>query len=1131
MIASNPRPARAWPGQPETVPGKHLRFGESLAVIRVNAILSGADGLIAIRGAGLVRKPILLVALPAMLLLALGAGWLLLTPAESEHGAFGQGGRAARSMSGQDTDEIDRHNSAGSARGETGRGIDRAGTPTGGDSRRDNPCGGGAETPANPDAPAGTVDPETVNAPVPGHLLIRVIDRADERPLPGASVFFPVQGGKLDAEGGDVVVNAGVAELRKQANRFGAVIWSSAELEKLRKAAGQDAAAGTSVLVTHLGYADLFEPLAVPDLAKGAEVTLKLFSAIRVTGKVRDKRGGAVKFIKVDVLQTSRQGDAAAPQNRFSISTDGLGEFAMKVADACVYKFEVKAAGYAPYTSREFDFRRDEREVAIVIEQARGLSGIVTNQANKPIEGAKVHAPNDVETVYTGPDGKFAFDMVRDRIWTNEVLLRVSAEGYAPHELTVLANDRNIKVQLQPEGTLKARVVNEKGAAMPGATVACTYIEGRARYPFDAQVTDQGGRVRFTGFGTGRVMLTATLADLASDPVSTDVKPAFAAGEVKLVLRVAATITGRVTSGGNPIKGVTISLDGKNVAATDETGAYRLAGVQPGDHTVKVTNQFPIADAQLRQLPVFTTDGVTYYYLPAERKLKLKLAASETVDFDCQSFDARVDRKITVKVSTQPLEPASAVQVTLKPTLGAPPAGVEPPKTALFAVDLPEGRADIPLSLLNGVSYEMTLVHNRYFTATLSATALADVPDGGSVNLTLERAFIIKGYVKDSQGNGLESVGLSKDRNNPWAQDATTDIHGYFEFGQLREGDYLITAFKTGYYQEKKEVKVEGRDPDTVVLNMVGANEIRIVVTNNGTPQPGAHVDIYRNDAEGENPDDYKRHFDIGTTDANGVKYINFHWLRNYQIVATWGSEIAFANFNNVANVPEREVLIELEAGHSLKGSVIDADTQTVLPGTVVRAHLAPTGNPERDGNYFQVETDGAGNFNIRVPAGDFWFYVPRTATHKALSTEGNTVPAGTQGHLLQVQVRDDIQGNYAQVVSFSVPGQMTAGQQYEVQVTVRNKGSTTWTSAGGQPWRLGSSAPRDNTRWGMARVPIATGTEVRPGETYVFTFNVTAPAQAGNHDMQWQMVQDGREWFGQLTQKVKVNVTAPSGG
>src|SRR5690606_17954353 len=354
-----------------------------------------------------------------------------------------------------------------------------------------------------------------------------------------------------------------------------------------------------------------------------------------------------------------------------------------------------------------------------------------------------------------------------------------------------------------------------------------------------------------------------------------------------------------------------------------------------------------------RQFPVFTTDGKSYYYLPTEQEVELKYADTETVNFEVQSFEAKVDRKITVQVRTRPSEPATGVQVTIKPVFGAPPEGVEAPKTWVTSLDLPNGQADMALSLLNGVSYEATFVHNRFFTAKLTADSLAGVDDGGVIELVLERAFIIKGYVKDSQGAGLEGVGLSKDKNNPWDMQATTDIYGYFEFGQLKAGEYTITAFKTSYYQEQKVVKVEESDPEPLQITMVNANEIRIIVANNGTPQPGAHVHIYRNDAEGDNPDDYKRHFDIGTTDANGVKYINFHWVRNYQIVAYYGNEVAFVNFNNLREMPEREFTIELEQAYDLTGRLVDHETGAPLGGVIVRAHIAPTGVDGRDGNFF----------------------------------------------------------------------------------------------------------------------------------------------------------------------------------
>jgi hypothetical protein len=973
-------------------------------------------------------------------------------------------------------------------------------------------------------------DPEEVNQPVPGHLLVRVVDRTDERPLSGASVYFPIRGAALKAEAGDVQVESRIAGMAKRANRHGVVIWSQDELAKLIAEQAESGNQPTSVLATNIGYADLFEPLAIPDLAKGAEVTFKMMPSVRVNGKVREKRGGAVQYAKVDILQTTGQADAAAPANRFSIEADALGEFTLKLADSYLYTFEVKMSGYAQYTSRVFNFREDSREVTILLEPARGISGIVVGAGGKPIEGANVEAKDDGLSVTTDAEGKFAFDMVADRIFRNDVNLRATAKGYAPLSQKVLANDHNVRFELETEGTLSGVVCNEKDEPIGGAVVECTYLEGNARYPYDAAISDAEGKFTFGQFGNGRVLLTGHFQGLYAEAATIDVRPKTNAGPVKLLLKTGAAITGIVSSGGKGIAGVTLALDGKATTATGADGAYTIAGVGAGKRRVKIVNEYPIADEQLRQLPIFTTDGQHYYYLPTEVEVDLKLAETKTHNFDVQAFEADVDRKITVNVVTQPSESATGVQVTIKPVFGAPPAGVEAPKVQVIAIDLPEGKASLPLSLLNGVSYEATFVHNRFFTATLSAESLAGVQDGGVIEVVLERAFIIKGHVKDSEGAGLESVGLSKDKNNPWNLEVTTDIYGYFEFGQLKAGEYTITAFKNSYYQEAKVVLIEDADPEPLQITLVGANEIRIIVANNGVPQAGAQVDIYRNDAEGDNPDDYKRHFDIGTTDANGEKYINFHWVRNYQIVAQWGGEVAFVNFNNLREEPEREFTIELEAGYDLKGRVVDKDTAQPLPGVFIRAHIAPTGVEGRDGNFFQQQTDGAGNFNFRVPAGDFSFYVPKTATHQSFNTQGSEVPAGTLNLQLDVPLRDDIEGNYAQVLSFSVPTSMVAGQEYTATVTVKNVGNTTWTSTGNKPWRLGSQGPQDNTTWGMNRVPIPEGQTVQPKDTFTFTITVTAPATAGTYDMQWQMVQDGVQWFGQKTQKLTITVEQPTG-
>jgi thermolysin len=110
-----------------------------------------------------------------------------------------------------------------------------------------------------------------------------------------------------------------------------------------------------------------------------------------------------------------------------------------------------------------------------------------------------------------------------------------------------------------------------------------------------------------------------------------------------------------------------------------------------------------------------------------------------------------------------------------------------------------------------------------------------------------------------------------------------------------------------------------------------------------------------------------------------------------------------------------------------------------------------------------------------------------------------------------------------ATFVSQSVPTSMTAGQTYNVSVTMRNSGTTTWTS---DVYKLGSQNPQDNTRWGHSRVNLPAGTTVAPGANHTFSFTVTAPTTAGSYNFQWKMVKDPGQWFGDLTTNVIVSVS-----
>ncbi|MCH6581858.1 MAG: cellulase family glycosylhydrolase [Proteobacteria bacterium] len=112
---------------------------------------------------------------------------------------------------------------------------------------------------------------------------------------------------------------------------------------------------------------------------------------------------------------------------------------------------------------------------------------------------------------------------------------------------------------------------------------------------------------------------------------------------------------------------------------------------------------------------------------------------------------------------------------------------------------------------------------------------------------------------------------------------------------------------------------------------------------------------------------------------------------------------------------------------------------------------------------------------------------------------------------------------NASQYVGQSVSGSLKPGETTGMSVIMRNTGTSTWTRASG--YKLGSENPQDTKKWGLNRVYLSDGEEIKPGQTKTFTFDITAPTKPGAHDLQWRMVQDGVEWFGEYTLNVKIRV------
>jgi hypothetical protein len=110
--------------------------------------------------------------------------------------------------------------------------------------------------------------------------------------------------------------------------------------------------------------------------------------------------------------------------------------------------------------------------------------------------------------------------------------------------------------------------------------------------------------------------------------------------------------------------------------------------------------------------------------------------------------------------------------------------------------------------------------------------------------------------------------------------------------------------------------------------------------------------------------------------------------------------------------------------------------------------------------------------------------------------------------------------------IASSPPVRMAPGDSAHVTVLARNSGSTTWTVADG--YKLGTQAPQDNSTWGPNRQAL-TG-PVDPGSSAAFHFDVLAPATPGTYGACWQMLREGRAWFGSKPGTEEVSVGALTG-
>jgi hypothetical protein len=118
-----------------------------------------------------------------------------------------------------------------------------------------------------------------------------------------------------------------------------------------------------------------------------------------------------------------------------------------------------------------------------------------------------------------------------------------------------------------------------------------------------------------------------------------------------------------------------------------------------------------------------------------------------------------------------------------------------------------------------------------------------------------------------------------------------------------------------------------------------------------------------------------------------------------------------------------------------------------------------------------------------------------------------------------------DLAVRAAHFVAQNAPRSLDVSQTARMTVALRNLGTCDWMPG---RHRLGSQNPQDNTVWGTGRVELPA--PVISGQVATFPFDVTAPSSPGIYILQWRMVEEGVEWFGDFTPGIPVTVRSPGG-
>jgi hypothetical protein len=213
--------------------------------------------------------------------------------------------------------------------------------------------------------------------------------------------------------------------------------------------------------------------------------------------------------------------------------------------------------------------------------------------------------------------------------------VQAEADGYAPGWASFVVPGA-AALRLHPQSAVAGVVVrSDDGRPVAGVTVTAGGLRS---------ISDGAGRFALRGLGPGIYTLEAQSErwfGRSAHPLALGM--GRTEHDVRLPVSPAFVVYGRLTEADAPVGGASLELAG-SVATTDQTGRFRITGVLPGSHTLRVLGRLDAPDKLSRMVEIRDRDVEVNIDLEASYTLEAVVTDEAKQPLDQVRVEARLLR-------------------------------------------------------------------------------------------------------------------------------------------------------------------------------------------------------------------------------------------------------------------------------------------------------------------------------------------------------------------------------------------------------------------------------------------------------------------------------------------------------